>query len=117
MPGKCDTIRTRRNKRIAHFDLNTSIQLRTDPLPGVSRQMIEDVLAGLRKYMNTIEGYYCQSEYSVVFIHKRQRNRIDDNIRKHLGKIFLELARQKRPQIMEDLDIMAFYLTYRLREI
>lgn len=63
IPGKCDTIRTRRNKRIAHFDLNTSIQLSTDPLPGVSRQMIEDVLASLRKYMNTIEGYYCQSEY------------------------------------------------------
>ena len=62
-PGKCEAIRTRRHKRIAHFDLITSIQPGTDPLPGVSRQMIEDVLASLRKYMNTIEGYYCQSEY------------------------------------------------------
>jgi hypothetical protein len=48
--------------------------------------MIEDVLAGLRKYMNTIEGYYCQSEYSVVFLHKRQQNRIDDNMQKASGE-------------------------------
>jgi hypothetical protein len=61
--GKCEIIRTRRNKRIAHFDLNTSIQHGSDPLPGVSRQMIEDVLVLLRQYMNTIEGYYCQREH------------------------------------------------------
>jgi hypothetical protein len=62
-PGRCEVIRNRRHKRIAHFDLKTLIQPDTDPLPGVSRQMIEDVLALVRKYMNTIEGYYCQSEY------------------------------------------------------
>ncbi len=61
-PGKCGAIRTHRNKRIAHLD-NASIQPGADPLPGVSRQMIEDVLVLMRKYMNTIEGYYCQSEY------------------------------------------------------
>jgi hypothetical protein len=61
--GKCEIIRTRRNKRIAHFDLNTSIQHGSDPLPGVSRQMIEDVLALLRQYMNTIQGHYCNNAY------------------------------------------------------
>ncbi len=61
--GKCAPIKTHRNKRIAHFDLNTSIQHGADPLPGVTPQIIEDVLTLLRNYMNTIEGHYCQSEY------------------------------------------------------
>lgn len=61
--GKCEIIRTRRNKRIAHFDLNAAIPHGSDPLPGVSRQMIEDVLVLLRQYMNTIESYYCQHEH------------------------------------------------------
>jgi hypothetical protein len=62
-PGKCEAIKTRRDKRIAHLDLNSSIQLGGDPLPGISRQMIEDALGLVRKYMNTIEDHYCQSEY------------------------------------------------------
>jgi hypothetical protein len=61
--GKCAPIKTHRDKRIAHADLKTSIQHGSDPLPGVSRQMIEDVLVLLRNYMNAIEGHYCQSAY------------------------------------------------------
>ena len=62
-PGKRKAIWTPRCKRLAHFDLDTSLNPDVDPLPGVSRQMIEDMLALVRKYMNTIEGYYCQSQY------------------------------------------------------
>lgn len=61
-PGKCEPIRTRRNKRLAHFDLNTSLQLDEEPLPGVSRQMIEDVLSLVRRYMTTIGIRLCQTE-------------------------------------------------------
>ena len=61
--GKCTPIKTHRNKRIAHFDYKTAIPHGIDPLPGVSRQMIEDVLLLMRDYMNTIERYFCQSAY------------------------------------------------------
>jgi hypothetical protein len=59
---KCRVFRIRRNKRLAHFDLDTSLQLEGEPLPGVSRQMIEDALSLIRKYMNTIGIHYIQTE-------------------------------------------------------
>ena len=61
-PGKCKAIRIRRNKRLAHFDLDTSLQLDAEPLPGISRQMIEDALSLIRKYMNTIGIRLSQTE-------------------------------------------------------
>jgi putative transposase len=40
-------------------------------------------------------------KYHVVFIPKRRRKAVFGNIRKHLGGIFHELARQKECQIIE----------------
>ncbi len=40
-------------------------------------------------------------KYHVVFIPKRRRKALFGNIRKHLGAIFHELARQKECQIIE----------------
>jgi REP-associated tyrosine transposase len=40
-------------------------------------------------------------KYHVVFIPKRRRKAVFGNIRKHLGNIFHELARQKECQIIE----------------
>ena len=40
-------------------------------------------------------------KYHVVFIPKRRRKAVFGNIRKHLGSIFHELARQKECQIIE----------------
>jgi putative transposase len=40
-------------------------------------------------------------KYHVVFIPKRRRKAVFGNIRKHLGAIFHELARQKECQIIE----------------
>ena len=40
-------------------------------------------------------------KYHVVFIPKRRRKAVFGNIRKHLGVIFHELARQKECQIIE----------------
>ncbi len=40
-------------------------------------------------------------KYHIVFIPKRRRKAVFGNIRKHLGAIFHELARQKERQIIE----------------
>ncbi len=40
-------------------------------------------------------------KYHIVFIPKRRRKAVFGNIRKHLGTIFHELARQKECQIIE----------------
>ena len=40
-------------------------------------------------------------KYHIVFIPKRRRKAVFGNIRKHLGKIFHDLARQKECQIIE----------------
>ena len=43
--------------------------------------------------------YDCK--YHVVFIPKRRKHRIYGSIRKHLGRIFHELAKQKESEILE----------------
>ncbi|MEJ7712297.1 MAG: IS200/IS605 family transposase [Pyrinomonadaceae bacterium] len=40
-------------------------------------------------------------KYHIVFVPKRRRKAVFGNIRKHLGAIFHELARQKERQIIE----------------
>jgi hypothetical protein len=59
---KCEPFRIWRNKKLAHLDLTTSMKSSPNPLPGISRQMIEDALTLLRTYMNKIEGHYNDSE-------------------------------------------------------
>ncbi len=59
---KCQAFRLHRNKRLAHLDLNRTIQSTSNPLPGISRQMIEDAIKLVREYMNTIEIHYTKSE-------------------------------------------------------
>lgn len=63
--NKCRPFRTWRNKQLAHLDLTTSMKSSPDPLPGISRQMIEDALLLLRTYMNKIEMHYydCEEGY------------------------------------------------------
>lgn len=59
---QCTLFRERRNKKLAHFDLTTSLNLAAVPLPGVSRQMIEEALKSVRDYLNAIEAHYNDSE-------------------------------------------------------
>jgi hypothetical protein len=61
---KSKPFREWRNKRLAHLDLTTAMKSSPDPLPGISRQMIEDALALVRRFMNMIEGHYKDSEVS-----------------------------------------------------
>jgi hypothetical protein len=60
---QCEPFRIRRNKQLAHLDLNTALKSPLVPLPDISRQMIEEALQTLRKYMNAIEGHYNDSEW------------------------------------------------------
>jgi hypothetical protein len=53
-------IRTRRNKLLAHYDLN--IALKKVKLDNTSVKTIEEVLALAGDYMNAIEGHYCPTE-------------------------------------------------------
>lgn len=56
--NKTQAFRKWRNKKIAHFDLRTAIESSINPLPGISRQMIEEALQVIREYMNTIQIHY-----------------------------------------------------------
>jgi hypothetical protein len=60
-------IRALRDKRFAHSDVDEVLQLRVDPLPGVSRQRIEDVLAKMREVFELLEGHFLDS--STAFEH------------------------------------------------
>lgn len=51
---RCEPIRPWRNKRIAHRDFGSGLQYEPDPLPGVSRQMVEDALAIVRQFMTEL---------------------------------------------------------------
>jgi hypothetical protein len=61
--SQCDVFRVRRHKTLAHLDLPTALNQLAQPLPGVSRQMIEDALESTRAYMNSIEAHYNDSEW------------------------------------------------------
>ena len=56
--SQCAPFRTWRNKRLAHLDLSTTMQATTNPLPDISRQMVEDALQLVRDFLNEIEMYY-----------------------------------------------------------
>jgi hypothetical protein len=59
---QCRPFAPHRHKRIAHRDLRISLNSDAEPLPGISRQMIDDALASVRDYMNTVEGHFCNSK-------------------------------------------------------
>ncbi|HEY1091104.1 MAG TPA: hypothetical protein VGE47_08440, partial [Burkholderiaceae bacterium] len=60
---QCDPFRKRRHKRLAHLDLAVALRTPAQPLPDVSRQMIEGALATLRNYLNAIEMHFNDSEW------------------------------------------------------
>lgn len=55
-------IKDLRNKLIAHSDFKTKLELRSEPLPGVSRAEIEDILSTIRAIFHKIELKYLNSE-------------------------------------------------------
>jgi len=59
---KCAPFRVWRNKKLAHLDLTTAMRSVANPLPGVSRQMIEEALELVRQYLNCVHGHYDDTE-------------------------------------------------------
>lgn len=59
---QCSPFREWRNKHLAHLDLQTAMKTSPTPLPGVSREMIDNALSTLRDYLNAIEQHYDNSE-------------------------------------------------------
>jgi hypothetical protein len=55
---KCTFARDLRNKRIAHNDLSTKLQVNPNPLPTVTRKKIEDALESICNVMNAVAGYF-----------------------------------------------------------
>lgn len=63
LQSKSKPFRAWRNKQLAHLDLKTAMKSSLNPLPGISRQMIEEALSSVRDYMNEIEGHYHDSTF------------------------------------------------------
>jgi AbiU2 len=59
---QCDPLRAWRNRLIAHKDLGTAMKFHADPLPDVSRQMVEEALVTLRTLMSHIHLVLKKSE-------------------------------------------------------
>jgi hypothetical protein len=58
----CRRLRHRRNKWIAHYDLNTMLQSKVNPLEGPSRTEIETALDALRDLMNCVELHFTEAQ-------------------------------------------------------
>ncbi len=56
--SRAEFAREWRNRRIAHRDLPLALNLKAEPLPGVSRQHVEKVLASMRDVMNLLHRKY-----------------------------------------------------------
>jgi len=54
----CDKFRLLRNKRIAHADLHHSLKITDSPLPGISREDVEQALTAFREVLNAIQSHY-----------------------------------------------------------
>lgn len=51
-----------RNKRLAHSDLSLAIDAKAAPLPGVSRQHVENALSCFRRILNRLQVSYLDGE-------------------------------------------------------
>lgn len=65
--SKSKEIREQRGKRIGHNDL-VSIKSNFEFLPGISRNMVDDILADIYSFMNKVLGYFDESECYYNFL-------------------------------------------------
>ncbi len=66
--SKSKPFRKLRNLTIAHIDLKVALKVNIDPIPGISRQMVEDILSLIRQLMNRIEAYFKEGETSYELV-------------------------------------------------
>jgi len=67
----CAPFRDLRNRNLAHKDLPSVLRYHTNPLPGISRDMIEHALRTIRSLMNSIQRYFDQAETAYEHIIQR----------------------------------------------
>ncbi len=101
---KCGVFRFRRNKRLAHLDFDTAMKKGAQPLPGISRQMIEDALSLVREYMNTVERHYYQREtiYQRPIMARSDGNALVAILRH--GFRYMELLRDEKISLADQFD-------------
>ena len=59
-----EPIRQMRNRLLAHDDLATALRYHPDPLPGISRAYIEEILERVRSFLGNIEEHFLGSRIS-----------------------------------------------------
>ena len=68
LQAHCEPVRQIRNRILAHNDLATSLNYHPDPLPGISRAYIEEVLEKIRKLLGDIEEHFRGSRTSHQYV-------------------------------------------------
>lgn len=60
----CADLKTWRHKRLAHLDRDFEHERieKKDPLPGIQRETIDEALSLIEDFLNTVEGYYGDSQ-------------------------------------------------------
>jgi hypothetical protein len=64
----CKPIRDLRNMRVGHRDLNTAIRPLENPLPGISKEQIDEILKTSVNILNSIVQYYDCSKPDLKFL-------------------------------------------------
>lgn len=59
---RCAQMKNRRNKQLAHYDFDTLLNAKSTPIPGPSREEIENGLEALRRFMNTLQRKFTEAE-------------------------------------------------------
>ena len=55
---KCEPFRDWRNRRIGHTDLSTALKFHPEPLPGISKEQVDEVLILMSAYLNVFLYYF-----------------------------------------------------------
>jgi AbiU2 len=98
----CDFTRVWRNLRLAHRDRALSLASSADPLPGISRAMIEEALASIRAVLNQLSRHYIGSEtnYQLVIAYGRDADSLVYHLRLGLR------AEEKRSERLENGEFL-----------
>lgn len=66
--SRCAPLRSWRNKKLAHLDLEVAMNTAATPLPQFSRKEIGNALSSIAEYMNNIEGFYRDSYHAYEMV-------------------------------------------------
>lgn len=59
----CEPIRRWRNKRVGHNDLNTRIHPRGNPLPGITKNQIDDIIERASEILSDVASQYTGDDF------------------------------------------------------